>query len=328
MFVTSDIFDLERIAAWRKIPRWREHLLGGIAVHGIEYPGPEAHAQFFVRAAAICDLSDDMKFAGYAPRMAERLRPLKPKSLERLARGELRGAKNAEIIMVRGERRAVGMEDDTISFGGESSGSPRATRTMSGPKPVADYPYRAFDADFIFPADGRLLETGTWLLRVAAELLRPDYGYVFIRDALCCPGNYSWGTGCPLDYGRLNLDDTDEVSAWREFTGEGRLWTGEWLQLRDLFQINLFSKRRLSVPTERLCYLGDWINAAPGRGRMEEIGCDRVLWILTDAEMYDIRPFLNRARLLRSARPRIYRDLPIEQERPDPGTDRRVMTKH
>jgi hypothetical protein len=327
VFVTSDIFDLERIAARRRIPGWREHLLGGIAIHGTEYPGPEALARFYVEAAKACALSEDMKFAGYAPRVAERLRALKPKSLERLARGELRGAKNAEIIMVRGDRRAIGMEDDIVSFGGESSGSPRATRTMSGPKPVPDYPYRAFDADFIFPADGWLLETGKGLLRLAVECLQPDYGYFFVRDALCYPGNYSWGAGSPLDYGRLNRDDADEVGEWRNFTREGRLWTCEWLQLRDLFQINLFSKRRLSVPTERLGYLGDWINAEPGRGRIEEIGHERVLWILTDAEMYDIRPLLNRARLLRSARPRIYRDLPIEQERPDPGTDRPLMTK-
>ncbi len=328
MFVTSDIFDLERIAAFRDIPGWREHLLGGIAIHGMEYPGPEAFARFYVEAARICGLSDDMKFAGYTPRQGERLNPLKPKSLERLARGELRGAQNATAVMVSGDRRAIGMEDDTLSFGGESSGSPRRIRTLSGPQPVPDYPYRAFDADFIFPADGRPLETGTLLLRLAVDLLRPDYGYLFVRDALCYPGNYNWGLGCPLDYGRLNRDDTDEVSQWRDFVGEGRLWTGEWLQLRDLFQINLFSRRRLAVPTEKLGYLGDWICAQPGRGRLEEIGQERVLWVLTDAEMYEIRPLLNRARLLRSARPRIYRDLPIEQERPDPGTDRRVMTKH
>jgi hypothetical protein len=328
MFVTSDIFDLERIAAGRHIPGWREHLLGGIAIHGMEYPGPEACAQFYVEAARICGLSEDMKFAGYTPCWFERLRPLKPKSLERLAGGKLRGARNAESVMVRGDRVAIGMDEDTVFFGGECSGSPRIVRTMSGPKLVPDYPYRAFDADFIFPADRWLLETGGWLLRLAVELLRPDYGYFFVRDALCYPGNYSWGTGCPLDYGRLNRDDTDEVSEWRDFVREGQLWTGEWLQLRDLFQINLFSTRRLEVATEKLGYLGDWICAQPGRGRLEEIGQERVLWVLTDAEMYDIRPLLNRARLLRSARPRIYRDLPIEQERPDPGTDRRVLTKH
>ncbi len=326
MFVTSDIFDLEHIAARRKIQGWREHLLGGIAVHGMDYPGPEALAQFYVEAAKACGLNEDMRFAGYALRRGERLRPLKPKSLERLAKGELRGAKNAEIVMVRGDRTAIGMEHDTLSFGGESSGSPRAIRTMSGPKPVPDYPYRAFDADFIYPADGRPLLTAALLFRLAVEFLQPDYGYFFLRDAICYPGNYAWGLGCSLDYGRLNFDDNTEVNDWRDYVREGRLWTGEWLQLRDLFQINLFSKSRLSVPTERLGYLGDWITAQPGRGRIEEIGQGRVLWSLTDAEMYEIRPLLNR--LLRSARPRIYRDLPIEQERPDPGTDRRVMTKH
>lgn len=328
MFVTSDIFDLERIAARRRIPGWREHLLGGIAVHGTEYPGPEALARFYVEAAKACGLGENMKFAGYAPRLADRLRPLKPKSLERLARGELRGAKNAQIVMVRGDRKALGMEHDTMFVGGEGSGTPRTIRTMSGLQPAPGYPYQAFDADFIFPADARPLETAAMLLQLAVDVLQPDYGYFFVRDALCYPGNYCWGLGCPLDYGRLNRDDADEAGEWWDFVREGRLWTGEWLQLRDLFQINLFSKRRLSVPTERLGYLGDWINAQPGRGRIEEIGRGRVLWILTDAEMYNIRPLLNRARLLRSARRRIYRDLPIEQERPDPGTDRRVMTKH
>jgi hypothetical protein len=59
VFVTSDIFDLERIAAGRRIPGWREHLLVGIAIHGTEYPGPEALAQFFVEAAKACGLSED-----------------------------------------------------------------------------------------------------------------------------------------------------------------------------------------------------------------------------------------------------------------------------
>jgi hypothetical protein len=138
---------------------------------------------------------------------------------------------------------------------------------MSGPKPVPDYPYRAFDADFIFPADARPHESAAMLLRLAVELLAPDYGYFFVRDALCYPGNYSWGLGCPLDYGRLNRDDTDEVGGWGDFVAAGLLWTGEWPQLRDLFETNLLSERHFSAPTKQLGYLGDWIVAQPGRGR-------------------------------------------------------------
>jgi hypothetical protein len=326
VFVTSDIFDLERIAARRQLADWREHLICGVAFVGTQCRGIEAAARFYLRAAEVCGLEQHMKWATYV-RADGRERYIKPTSLERLAQGKLRGAIDAWGLLFRGSLPAPGADGGALLVGGEASLSRRSLLAdVSAPNPA--FPDRCIDGSFLFPLDARPRETASNLLRLALDLLGAEYGYYFVRDDLCFPMNYPWGQGSPLDHGALQRDDDDQGRHWRDFVRDGRLWAGEWPQLRDLYEINLLSERHLSVPTKQLGYLGDWIVAQPGRGRLEEIGQGRVLWALTDAEMYQIRPLLNRAGLLRSARPRIYRDLPIEQERPDPGTRIRFLTKH
>jgi hypothetical protein len=318
MFVTSDIFDLPRIARYRGIAGWREHLIGGVAIHGTDYRGPEALASFYVEAARLCGLTDDMMWASYTPRWRERSRPLKPASLLRLAKGELRGARAAIGILMRGVREAPGADQGKIIIGGAGSASPRAVRTPTVPQSIPNYPYRAFDLDFLFPLARGGEATASGLFRLGVDLLGAEYGYYFVRDDLCCPSNYAWGMGSPLDYSLLERDDAYEVGEWRDFVREGRLWTSNPAQLRDLFSLNLLSERHLSTST-RLGRLSDWIVGGPGRGRLDEIRNGSAFWSLSDAEIHAVRPILNEAALLRSCRPRYYRDLPINQQRPDPG---------
>jgi hypothetical protein len=113
-----------------------------------------------------------------------------------------------------------------------------------------------------------------------------------------------------LDYKALSREDAGEIGGWARFAGDGKLWSGEWPLLRDLFQVNLLSERHTSTPVEGLGLLTEWIISQLGRGRLEDVGQGRVLWILTDAEMFYVRPLLNRAGLLLSCRDRVYRDLP------------------
>ena len=109
---------------------------------------------------------------------------------------------------------------------------------------------------------------------------------------------------------KFSRAESDEIGHWGIFVDEGRNWTGKWPIFRDLFQVNLLSARHTSTPIEGLGYLHEWILARPGRGRLEDIGQGRLLWVLTDAEIVDVRPLLNDAGVLFSCRERVYRDLP------------------
>src|SRR5271163_3787735 len=53
MFVTSDLFDLERIGRFRGF-EWRENLVGGVVVHGTNWLGYEAAATYLLEAAKRC----------------------------------------------------------------------------------------------------------------------------------------------------------------------------------------------------------------------------------------------------------------------------------
>jgi hypothetical protein len=308
MFVTSDVFDLARIARFRRVP-WRENLLCGVAIHGTEARGPQAAARWLLEATRQCGLVGEMEYAGYDRLGERRTRPIKVASFERLARGELQGARHAAGLLLRGERDVSGSERGSLLIGGETSESPRRRRGLQGTEMIANYPYRAFDADFCFPTGDWPRDTASELLRGSVELMDAEYGYCFVMDDMCGPTGYSWGIAAPLDWSRSTMAQTDEVSAWREFVAEGRLWTGKWPLLRDLFEVNLISERHTSAPIDGFGYLTDWIRAQPGRGALEAIGRGRLLWTLTSAEMFNARPLLNDAGLLFSCRERVYRDL-------------------
>jgi hypothetical protein len=309
MFVTSDIFNCEQIGRYRGLD-WQEHLLCGVDVHGVKWPGHEAGARFLLEATKRCGLAQEMRYAGYNRPDEARTRPILPKSFDRLARGELSGAREAESVLFRGERRAHGAYDESILFGGTAE-SIRRKRGPTGPVPVSGPPWR-FSANFGFPLNDDPITTATALFNLAVDILGAQYGYFFVRDALCGPSYYTHGISAPLDYKALSYDDAEEVSGWADFVNDGRLWSGDWPKLRDLFQVNLLSERHMSVAVSGKGHLGDWIDAQPGRGRIESIGQGRWLWTLSDREMVDVRPVLNRAGLLLSCRQRVYRDLPSE----------------
>lgn len=319
MFVTSDIFDLQQIASKWGVADWRERLVGGIAIHGTEWPGVEAAAGFLVEAANACGLQDQLQVAGYSMQWGEPSEHLDFAGLANLARGALPGAPGAETAYLVGSQGSVATHD-SIQYGGYVDAAPRYD--SAGAK-ADGYPYRAFDGDFTFPLDGMGLERAETLLRLAAQILQADYGYYFVRDILAGAGFYARGMPAKaLGSGRLARADSMEADLWRKFVGQGELWTGVWPQLRDVFAVNLLSARHMSSFIEPIGYLDEWITAEPGRGRLREAADGKVLWTLTDAEIYAVRPTLWDMALMRSCMPRVYRDLPNARQRPDPETGR------
>jgi len=310
MYVTSDIFDLKRIGRLRKF-EWRENLLGGVVVYGTEWRGYQAGARFLLEAARCCGVADEMEFAGYQRRGDDRQRSIKAKSFEKLTRGELIGARDAVSLLFRGVREAEGSWTKQIEFGGEASLKRHRVRGPTGPQWVDNYPYAAFIVDFIFPISGPGLGKAVELFGLAVDILGAEYGYYFVRDELCFPTGYPYGLSPVLDHNGKRPDkEAVEFGDWADFVGEGRLWTGQWPIFRDLYEVNLISDRHARTPIEGLGYLLDWIAAQPGRGRLESVGEGRWLWILTDAEMAEVRPRLNEAGVLLSCSERVYRDLP------------------
>jgi hypothetical protein len=316
MFVTSDVRNpAEAARAERK--QWREYLLGGICIHGSSWAGYQAMAKFYLEAASRCGVLEEMPYASYGRPGDKRMREIKPASFEKLARGELVGARNADRVLLRGNRWVTGIGDRQIWLGGEGGCRRRGVATSMGPRYFIDYPYRAFDASFVYPAGESLQERAIDLLNVAVDLLDAEYGYFFIRDEYFFPSGYAAGMGSvPLELTPADYRDNKEISDWAHFTFSGRMWTEKWPMMRDLFAVNLISERHTATPIEGIGYLTDWITAEAGRGRLVELGRGRLLWILADAELIDVRPRLNEAGLLFSCYPRVYRDLPVGPDNP------------
>ena len=319
MFVTSDIFDLEQIASNWGIAGWRERLVGGIAIHGTQWPGGEAAARFLIEAAKVCGLQDQLSVAGYAIQWGEPPEHLDFAGLADLARGALPGASQATSVYLEGSQGSVNTHD-YVRYGGWLDAAPRM-QDAPGNAAIPNYPYRAFDGDFRFPLDGPGLGRAETLLRLAAEILQADYGYFFVRDVLAGANFYARAQPAKaLGRGRLARADELEFKLWRKFVGEGALWTGVWPQPRDIFAVNLLSERHFSGFIEPIGHLDDWITAEPGRGRLTDVGGGRVVWSLTDTEIHAVRPVLWDASVMCSCMPRVYRDLPYARQRPDPDT--------
>jgi hypothetical protein len=319
MFVTSDVYDLQTIAESWGIAGWRERLVGGIAIHGTDWPGAEAAARFLIEAARVCGLQDQLPVAGYSTQWGEPSEHLDFAGLANLAGGEVPGASEAQTTYLVGSQGSIATHD-SIQYGGYLDAAPRYT---SAGDRAPSYPYRAFDGDFTFPLGGQGLERAETLLRLAAKVLQADYGYYFVRDVLAGANFYARAMPAKtLGPGRLARADKMEAELWRKFVGEGELWTGVWPQLRDVFAVNLLSERHLWADFEPIGHLDDWIAAEPGRGRLTPVGEKRVLWSLADAEIHTVRPDLWNLALMRTCMPRVYRDLPYARERPDPETGR------
>jgi hypothetical protein len=308
MFVTSDNFDLtrHRDRYTRKI-RWPENLIGGIAVHGTEWPGYQALAAFLYECALECGLLDQMRYASYHLDGETWSREIKPSSYIRLMAGKLVKAREAVGVIFRGDQDVPGARDDCIFFGGD--GRRELNPSRGGPR------LQQYHANFVFILKGDQSALACRLLKMAMHMIGAGYGYYFVRDELCKPMDYADGGSPSLDCNWFEYEESQEGVAWKAFKKSERLWSKGPPTLRDLYQINLISDRHTREPIGELGYLTEWIAAKPGRGQLEDIGQGRLLWSLTDAEMYDIRPLLNEAGLLLSCRDRVYRDLPYGRNR-------------
>jgi hypothetical protein len=311
MYVTSDIYDLKRIARFQKFD-WRENLIGGVVVHGTQWRGYQAGARFLLEATRRCGIAiEDMEFASYSRPGDRQSRRIKAKSFEKLIKGELAGASNAIGLLLGGQFEAIGVKIGVIWAGGEAWRERPYVRGFDSPQYIDDYPYASFHADFVFPFGSAGAEKAVELLRLAIDALGAEYGYYFVRDEMCFPSIYATDSGAPsLDHSPFTWSEVEEKHGWCDYIGEGRLWTEAWPIFRDLYQVNLISERHTQTPLKDLGYLLDWIGARPGRGRLEELGDGRWLWSLTDQEMVEVRPQLNAAGALYSCSERVYRDIP------------------
>ncbi len=306
MLVTSDIYDLKNGGVLSGF-EWREHLLCGIAYHGVGNANVAGGARLLLEAAERRGLMGEMRWANYSKSGSGRENQIAPKSMTKLAEGRLSGAHDAVAVLLRGTREAVGAQNDRILFGGVfhcgyglDALADEAAR--SAPRPF-------FDGDFLFPLTSSPLDDAAELLRMAAEDLGAEYGYLFIRDDFCFPSAFAWGIGSRIDFTRMQVLDDEDIGAWRHHARTNRLWAEPWPVLRDLYELNLISERHTAKPIGDIGYLLDWIGGAPGRGTLESLGGGRFLWRLTSAEIYDVRPTLHAAGALFSCPERVYRDL-------------------
>jgi hypothetical protein len=300
MFVTSDILDIPNAVRGHN-PSWRENLICGVDIQGSVRGGPPAEADFLVRAAGLCGLLPEMKWAGYGRRGDPRTYRLQPASMLKLATGKLRGPANASTVLLHGERAAVGSHRDAVMFGGDSS----SARSPHAPQ----QPEHPFNIDFCFPLNKTPLNSAAALLRLSVDVLDAEYGYYFVRDDYVFPTGYTSG----IVYGPEFIGDARqnlrEVATWRDYVYSKSIWTDAWPKLRDLYEVNLLSERHTGSKIDSIGFLLDWILAAPGRGSLEDLPRGRVLWTLSDAEMFNIRPLLFEAGLLLTCLDRVYRDL-------------------
>jgi hypothetical protein len=309
MFVTSDIFDLATVGRRRGF-QWSENLLCGVAVHSRAWPDYPAVAVFLFEAARLCGIAGELKWAGQGVPTGRSTQYMPPSTFEALASQDAQAPDAPTWLLLKGEREAPGSQTRRITFGGEAFSQIYAIPAADGPLTVVGYPNRPGFAYFIFPYQETPDAKARELLALAAGALAADYGYYFVRDDLCCASGYAMGLSMPLDWSLPNSDEADEIAGWFKYFTSRKFRTepGPPL-LRDLFEVNLLSERHWSASIGGFAHLTSWIAAQPGRGRLQDIGGGRVIWSLTDDEMLSVRPMLDRAGLLKSCGPRVYRGL-------------------
>jgi len=315
MFVTSDRYHL-RLVGFHRGFEWRENLVGGVAVHGSRWRGIEPAARFLLECSAQLGLASEMVGAGYAGFGRVRTRQIQPRSLERLANGDLPGAQGAAYVFVTGFREAEGAEGGAITHGGTVDAF-EPTRRSGDASLIPAYSYIPFNAGFAFPLKSAPIVAVTDLFRLAIELLGAEYGYYYVRDDLAFPSGYASALEGVLD--NDYNDESADLARWFKYARDGNLWVDPFPKLRDLYEVNLLSGRHLTHPVENFGCLAEWISARTGRGRLEALADDRWLWKLTSHEMQAIRPELHAAGLTVGSCHRVYRDLPESGEnRPKP----------
>jgi hypothetical protein len=290
VFVTSDIFDLEPMArdlGWA----WQENLLGGVEIHGIDWPGSGAAMHFLDVAGERCGL------------------------LPRGTASRYNGGNNKwdtqdrTGVFFSSERTAGGMRMDQFGLGGRASVVDCRNDAL-GPVCVFGPPWR-FTAGLLYPLDEYPIDVAQDLLRLASEILDSQYSYHFIRDAFCHPWFYTIGGSLWHD-SPICRQEAQEALDWSHFVSDGDLWFRQPSKLRDVYQVNLLSDRHMRGMIDGIG-LPAWIAASPERGVLQGVGKGRWLWTLTDRQIVAVRPLLNAAGLLFACSPRVYRDLPDEE---------------
>jgi hypothetical protein len=273
-------------------------------------------AAFLYECARECGLLDQMYYASYHLDGETWSREIKPSSYARLMAGKLVKAREAVGVLYRGDQDVPGARNNRIFFGGD--GSRELNPSRAGPR------LQQYHANFTFMLKGDQSALASRLLTMAEHMIGAGYGYYFIRDELCNPMDYAEGGATHLDHSRFEYEESQEGVAWKAFKKSEKFWAKGPPTFRDLYQINLISERHTREPIGELGYLTEWIAAKPRRGQLEDIGQGRLLWSLTDAEMFDVRPLLNEAGLLLSCRDRVYRDLSYARNRiASTGAERR-----
>jgi hypothetical protein len=243
-----------------------------------------------------------MRHGGYNLRGDSRTRSLGPKAFSRVIDGTFPSAADAVSVLLTGEVSVIRNFTDHVLAGGVVSGSvrhdydPGLTSEQGSTRPFIAY--------FLYPFTEDAPALARDLLSLSVDMLDGGYGYYFVRDELCFPRGYPAGVAPVLDFQPAG-EEGFEIRNWANY--KTKYWLNDQPLLRDIYEINLLSKRHATVSIDGLGVLTDWIASGSGRGLLEYIGRERFLWHLTELEMLNIRPFLNRTGVLFSCIGRVYR---------------------
>ena len=298
MYVTSDIYDMERIAPCLDYA-WQEVLVAGVGIFGSTWPGPTAAADLLYSAAGVAGLCADMKYGGYDLKGETRTRNINPSNLRRvLKRASAEKLSTITESLLTGHVQRPG------------AGSLGHTAILVGGAIAALAPsYGTFGGSFVFPWRESSCEVGAQILRAAAIRAGAGYGYYFVRDDAFFPQGYSAGLAGGSAALCVPAEEWRELNAIGEWIKLARAGNhapgGAWL-MRDLYEINLLSARHLEHP---ICgmNLRDWIEHRDDAGRLEGIDQDRCLWHIHSAQMGVIRAELIKAGVIVARYPHVYR---------------------
>ena len=307
MFVVSDIYDLEATGRCFGFT-FHEQLACGVAVHAQEWPGSRLAAQFLVDAGKISGVWGAMQYGTYEVWREKRARPIKPKFVERIAKGESPNARDAFAVTVGGETVKFTKDGRAAEIGGHCAGIRLLRAPAGSEEATGGFAPGSLKADFVFPLDANSIEVAKAILACAANTIGAAYGYMFVRDVYCFPEWYAHGLPNEPFFSPDAAPIRVEIGEWFWFCDEC-LWSRHQPVMRDLYAVNLLSDDHLASAMADGETLRDWIAQGSDRGRLERIGGDRWIWSLTDLEIYKARAALSDAGCLFSNLPRVYRDL-------------------
>lgn len=306
MYVTSDIFELDRVTTEEGF-EWRENLVGGVAAHGSRWPSARAAAKFLTEASRMSSLESVMQYAGYGIIGKSKTNSISVSSLDKIINSNLPNADGAISVILTGQIDAEGSQSGSVLFGGEVSGSSRADYNRKY-KDFVGVDDRPFSLYFLFPVSSNYVELSGNLLSLASQILGCEYGYSYVRDEFCLPAGYDVGVAPAFDDGEVSDNEAAELQRWSEIA-RAEYWKKPMPFMRDLYEVNLLSDKHANYEIDGMGRLSEWISASEGRGQLEVVPGNRILWKLNEAEIVNIRPDLRDAGVLYQCPDRVYRDL-------------------